>query len=641
MTVNQIPKERLEALGPAEHLLQTLTRVVDHAVHNRPGVISADPTALGGVKWVPATWKMEPKPGEVVAEGAKPTMQKVCYRKDKVGKKETLTKLGLMGDDGKIRDDRRHIVGEYRKPGLFPEVVAYFYQQVANIWKLDNDFAAHFASWAYTQDHRDMKVILAAFMLVQTRSGEAIKGADGKVEFHDDDFRAIGEAMVLLMDKKNRLDPKLLLRVGEVLEIPQVVKINHDLGFGKSARNPAFGRYPKVVEKWLRHRENNLPLLAGLVKAGFRTTVMDLCRKAGYKPVSPTFFKVLRWKQVQAKDGRRELAIGEAVTKAETWEGLTEREVCEKIVATKPSWKRLVGLLPATVGLTQAVMMAAVEAGCLGDQELVILTPTLEDLGLLGLEPVKSRHAKALAAATNQRAANIARNVKKVETVEILNKAADDATKKALEEVTKNLRVYVFVDVSGSMNNAITAAKGYLTKLLSGFDINRLHVAVFNTIGRAVELKAASAAAVEHAFRGITAGGGTCHEQGVKALAHFKPKDEEDTLFVWIGDQGQSHYPTLVAAIKDSGLNPVAFGLLEVKGANETIVVDTASALNIPCFRIEEAMFADPYSVTRTLRNLIATTPVGKVKPGQTAPVRKSLVEEVLSTELLRKPLWA
>jgi len=50
-------------------------------------------------------------------------------------------------------------------------------------------------------------------------------------------------------------------------------------------------------------------------------------------------------------------------------------------------------------------------------------------------------------------------------------------------------------------------------------------------------------------------------------------------------------------------------------------------------------VFSDPYAVVRTLRNLIAATPVG-VAAGA-APVRTALVETILKTELLTKPVWA
>lgn len=621
-----IDKAKIENLGPAEQIIQVLIQTLDHLYHGRPGVVIKDARTNIGVRWEPVAWKQE-------------GTEKVVYRLSKVGKKSVRTRLGILGDDNKVRENG-HIVGEYRKPGLYPEVVSYLYQKIADIWQMDNEFAAHFASWSFGQDYRDLKAILAAFMLVQSRSGEPVKGTDGKVEFHDDDYRAIGEAMCLLRGK-NDLSPKLLLRVGDILELDGVADINRKLGFGKSARNPVMGRYPKAVEKWLRNREQNPKSLEGLVKAGFRTTVMALARKVGYKPESPKFFEILRWKQAQSKDGRREIAIGAAVKAAETWEGLTERQVCNRIAKDKPNYKRLVGLLPTSVGLTRAVMAAAMEAGCLSDTDIIILTPTIEDLGLLEVPAIKDRWTQAIKAAENQRAANVARNVKKTETVEALKDAADAATTKAMEEVTKNLRVYVMVDISGSMHGAIEAAKRYLVKMLGGFPIDKLHVSVFNTVGREVILKGTSSTAVEHAFKNFSAGGGTVHSQGVAALADRKPSEDEDTLFIFIGDEGEYNVDLLVRQTNASGLNPRAFGLLKVPGENGSIVRDTASILGIPCFIIEEAMFNDPYSVTRTLRNLIANTPVGFKPARQQVAARKSLIEQILEAPLLVKPIWA
>ena len=73
------------------------------------------------------------------------------------------------------------------------EVAQWMYSQVAEVWKMDNEFAARWASYQFGQEIRDMKVILAAFMLVQSRKGEP-STTNGKLEFYDDDYRDIGEA---------------------------------------------------------------------------------------------------------------------------------------------------------------------------------------------------------------------------------------------------------------------------------------------------------------------------------------------------------------------------------------------------------------------------------------------------------------
>lgn len=624
MTNQQIDPQRLETLGPAEKIVQALTTYTDHMVHNRPGMIIADGRSKTGVRWEPVTWKEE-------------NGEKVVYRLQKIGKRQTRTRVGVLQDNGQVMERGRR-VGEYRKPGLFPEVATWLYRQIADVWKLDNEFAARWASWAFAKEHRDLKVVLTAFMLVQDRSGEPII-EDGEVLFHDDDFRAVGEAMCLIRAKDD-INPKLLFRIGDVLNLPGVAEINRELGFGRSARNPARGRYYKAVEKWLRYREDNPKMLEGLVKAGFRTTVMALARRVGYKPSTPKFFELLRWKQSQAKDGRRTLAIGVEVGKADSWEGLTEKQICESIVATKPNYKRIVGMLPPEIGLTRAVMAAAIQAGSMSDADLIILTPTLEELGLLKVKGVQARWKKATEKAENQRAANIAKRVRSKEAKEGLQEASDAAAKKVLEEVVRDMRIYVIVDVSGSMGGAIEKAKEYLSKFLVGFPLERLHVSVFNTMGREVAIKAASAKAVEHAFRGFKAGGGTAYHQGVRVLAKHKPLPGEDAVMLFVGDQGDYNLGQLVQAVNDSGINPVAFGMLNVVGRHRvgTIVYDAARHLEIPCFDIDEGIFNDPYAVTRTIRNLIAATPV---QAGPRQQKRTTLVEEILKTPLLTKPVWA
>jgi intein/homing endonuclease len=1043
MVANQIDRQRVETLGPAERIIQALTTYTDHAVHNRPGFIVPDGRTKTGVNWYPVTWKEE-------------NGQKVVYRLDKTVKnKETRTRVGIL-DGVRIMENGRQ-VGEYRKPGLFPEVATWLYRQVAEVFKLDNEFAAHWGSWAFSKDHRDMKVILAAFLLVQNRCGEPVV-EDGKVLFYDEDFRDVGEAMCLIRAKGD-IDPKLLLRVGDILSLPGVAAINRELGFGKSARTPAKGRYYKAVEKYLRYREDNPKMLEGLVGAGFRTSVMELARRVGYKPSTPKFFETLRWKQAQAKDGRRQVAIGTEVKKAETWKDFSEKEICERIIATKPNYKRIVGMLPAEVGLTRAIMMAAIEAGSVSDADLVILTPTLEELGLLTVKEVANRWKKATEAAENQRATNIAKRVKNQATREMLQDASDNVAKKAMEEVTKDLRIYTVVDKcvvgdtilattqglipiaalgpqfhtgelesdldlqvatrdgighasklyvngvreirrivttkgyrlgaslnhpvliydphtcemdwkhagsvsvgdwavlrrgthcfgkdrnfsykaktpyqpceegrgwlpitmssdfgrwlgyvvsegrlkyrpaivefvnsdkemrddfvnltkrlfgldcriidvdaetvgissetvlnflnsvtglrpnrsrdktvpfcvlssseesqrqflrsyfsgdggfmcrksgtlcassasfellqtiqimllnfgiisklqpttslatngkrirreywrlyiggndrllflekigfsstvkqkvvyaavmahknstwstrwdfvpaiingvlhkfghhsevsklgtpdkiktiiengflidavavsmnepaemmydinvskqhsfigngfinhnSGSMQGAIEQAKVYLTKLLVGFPLDKLHCSIFNTVGGEVVIKHPSAKGIEAAFRGHFAGGGTSYAEGVKALMKHKPKDGEDTIIIFVGDELDHGTVQLINAVNNSGIRPVAFGLLKVMSqqyGSGSVVRDAARQLNIPCFEVEEGIFSDPYAVTRVLRNLIANTPV--VAEARRAVAKKTLVEEILGTSLLKRPVWA
>ena len=139
-----------ENLGPAERIIQTLLPYSDHCVHNRPGAVLPDPTSPVGVKWLFAKPRPEGKEGEA--------KQRVVYaltqttqpgKKGKPQKHTQRTRLGVLQDDGKTIMNGAVRVGEYRKPGFFPEVVTWLYRQIAEVWRLDNEFAAKWASHAF------------------------------------------------------------------------------------------------------------------------------------------------------------------------------------------------------------------------------------------------------------------------------------------------------------------------------------------------------------------------------------------------------------------------------------------------------------------------------------------------------------
>jgi hypothetical protein len=634
------------AMGPAERILQAVTTYTDHLHHGRPGCVVKDPHSVIGVKWLPVTTKKE---GDDL----------VVYHITKVGRKSSKSRLGVKQPNGQVKNGPT-LVGEFRDAGVFKEAAGWLYQQVADVWQLDNEFAARWASWAFQKDSRDLKTLLAAFMLVQARAGAPVMEA-GERLFNDEDYRAVGEAMLLIHTKDRKgLDPKMLLRVYDILSCEPVAAINRKLGFGRSARRPALGRWERAVHLWLQHREQNLPLLQGLVKAGFRKTVKRLAIRSGYKPETAKFFEVLRWRQVQAKDGRRQLAIGAEVSAAESWAALSEAEICQKIVADRPSFKRISGMVPK--GVTRAIMAAAIEAKCLSDKDLVIATPTLEELGLLEVPEIRTAWEQACSRAEDARAANIAKNIRSKETREKLEQVADEAVKRVVAEATKGLRIYVIVDVSVSLEGAIETAKQYVPKFIQAFlpaqgasmDKCPVHVAVFNTTGRVVRIPHPSERGVAQAFSQIRASGGTSYGAGVSALAEFKPTPEEDALMVFVGDEEQ--HGDFSAQVRNSGINPVAFGLIRVLGtsaqqtvsrygaetheATNKVVRETAAILGIPCFRINPETFQDVYAIPQTIRNLVAATPVG-VRAAATQVTRVTLVDQILKTELLKKPVWA
>jgi hypothetical protein len=660
-----------ENLGAAERIIESLTTHVDHIWHNRPGTVIRDTSAGPGVRWEYSTKRekclehpdaaVQPEKvdgkltGRLLCATCKQNVRGngnwVVYVKSKVGKKSTETKLGVLRN-GKVFNGSTEI-GRYQEAGIFQEVATFVYSRVAQVWELDNEFAARWASYAFAEDHRDLKVVLAAFMLVQSRKGDPILDG-GKVAFYDEDFRDVGEAMVLIpkgkkKDDNREIDPKMLLRIHTLLTVPGVAEVNRRLGFGNSARKPFLGRWTKAVEKWLLFREENPKMLEGAHKNGYKSTIVELCNRVGYKPQSTKFFEILGWRQKQSEDGRRTLAIGQDIRGSESWEGMTEEAICERIVKEKPNYKRITSLLPKEVGVTKSILLAAIEAKCLSDKDVAILAPTLELHGLIETKEVKESLERYAASAKDMRAANIALRVKSQSLKDNLNQAADTAVQKAVEEVMKGLRVYFMVDISGSMENAIIQAKVYIAKFLQAFPEDKLHVSVFNSSGREIKIPHRSGAGVENAFRGITASGGTDYGAGIRALQDYKPAIDEDVLFIFVGDEGQSGVnglgaPVFTPAVRNSGLSPVAFGLVPVSSpryARSDSVRKTAVDLGIPCFEISPTTFIDVYEIPRILRNLIASTPVGAATATRAASVRVTLVDKILKTDLLEKPAWA
>lgn len=580
---NPLPEAQM---GPAEKLLDLVLSSSAHLWHNRPGIEVA------------GTWQMRPKKGTPLPRGAKEV-----------------------------------------KPGLHVTAADRLYTRLLEIYALNQDLFAHFASYALKEtDWRDLKVAAAALMLVQNRSGQPVKDDDGSVAFVDDDFRRIGEAMLLFYEKKSQrmMTPKAVLRVAELLETDEITKLNRKAGFGDPASKKApMGRWKRAAQKWLEYREANPQLLEGLVKAGFKETIKAIARKAGYKPKSQRFFEVLGWKQKQADGGHRTVGLGELkLEKKDRFDGLSEVEICEAIETQRLAYKDVVGRLPKDVGLTPAIMAALVPS--LSDRDLRILTPTLESLGLMADAEIRQRWEKAIAESTDQRSLNVAKNVRSQALKEKLAEAADNATKKAVTEATKDVdvRVMFLIDKSGSMEGAIEQSKEALTKILAGFPLEKVHIATFDTVGTVLVPKAANSAAVKHMLQSIKASGGTVHAAAVRAIhsAGVRFPDTARLVVIVVGDEAGEAGDQFARCFRDLGYSPSAMAMLVSvagHGARGNSVRSAAAQLKVPFSEVNASSFDDPYQVTRVLKALLdAPVAVG-------AAPQQGWVERVMRTPLL------
>ncbi|MBX3188768.1 MAG: VWA domain-containing protein [Labilithrix sp.] len=527
------------------------------------------------------------------------------------------------------------------KPGLHVPAAERLYARLLDIHGLNGELMARFASYALTQtEWRDLKVACCALMLVQPHAGQPIKDDDGSVAFHDDDWRAVGEAMILFYEKKSTkmLTPKSVLRVAELLENPVIAELNKIAGFSDAGSKKApLGRWKRAASRWLAIREKNLPMLQGLVKAGYKETIKNIARKAGYKPESAAFFQILGWKQKQAAGGHRSIGMAnEKLEKRQRFDGVSEAEICEAIVEQKLSYKDVVGRLPKDVGLTPAVMVCLLPS--LSDRDLRMLTPTLEELGLMTEPEIRKRWEKAIAESTDQRSLQIAKNVRSKALKDKLEEASDNAAKKAVAEATAEQPVDVMflIDKSGSMEGAIDKSKEALSRILAGFPQEKVHIASFDTVGTVLKPKAPNRAAVHHMLASIKAGGGTMHAAGVRAIynAGMRVPAGSKLVVIVVGDEAGEDGAQLARAFGEYGYAPAAIAVMvNVSGARGRTIQDCARALGLPYSEVGIEQFEDPYQVPRVLRALLEAPKLGAVVGAQIA-----WLERVLATPILQLP---
>jgi hypothetical protein len=571
--------------GPAERLLDLVLGSSAHLWHNRPGIDD------GGV-WKPAKRR---------ARGS----------------------------------------GAAARPGLFVPAAVDLYGKLLDVFRLNGDLMAHFASYAVLEtEWRDLKVACSALMLVQSFAGQPIHGDTGSVEFHEDDYRAVGQGMLLFYQQKSKrmMTPKSVLRVAQLLETPEIAALNRKAGFGAAAgRKPSLGRWKQAAARWLKVRESNLPMLQGLVAAGYKETIKSIARKAGYKPGSSVFFEVLGWKQKQSTGGHRQVGLqGLKLARRERFDGVSEAEICERIVEDRLTYKDVVGRLPKELGLTPAIMVACLPS--LSDRDLRILTPTLEELGLLADAEIRARWEAAVASATDQRALNVARNVKSQAIREKLEEAADHAARTAVKAAVADtdMQVMFLIDKSGSMQGAIEQSKEALSRILAGFSPDRVHIASFDTMGTVLKPKAATRSAVQHMLGKVSAAGGTSHGAGVRALhqAGLRLPAGAQLVVIVAGDEAGEDGEQLAQTFRDLGYPVAGMALIcAVAQGRGTTVRTCAQALGVSFTEVDVAQFDDPYQVPRVLQAVLEA-PVPTLF-GHAAKPRRSWVDKIMNTPLL------
>jgi hypothetical protein len=270
------------------------------------------------------------------------------------------------------------------------------------------------------------------------------------------------------------------------------------------------------------------------------------------------------------------------------------------------------------------------------DKDFAILTPTLEEFGLLDHAAIRERWRESLGRLDDQRARNIAKNVRKRELAEQLDQAADAAVSRAVEEATGDADVHIMflVDVSASMEGAIELSKQALSMIVQGFPEEKLHISCFNTVGYLMKPKHYSGKGIRHMLKAVMAGGGTMYSAGMAVFKANRVRIPEGAgLIVFaVGDEAGESGEDFARNMRSFGYTPSAFAhIVNVANgwARGHTVRRASETLGVPYTEVSIAQLQDVYQVQRTLKGILEAQPFRG---------SESLIEKILRTELLTKP---
>jgi hypothetical protein len=461
-------------------------------------------------------------------------------------------------------------------------------------------FLAHMTSYTFKKlDSKDLKVV-SAFM-------NSLSDADGSPfspgsEYKKPNWRIISQAAFV------ELDPKLALRVLKLA--------NKKMAFGSKQNGTHFSKHLKTAaKKYLRYREANPKILEGIKKAGLGNTFKSIYRIARVAP-SPEACKILRWKQ---KPGFPGTGVELNASKFD-FSNLTDIQIAEKIRAEKLKPQATLGALPDKLS---PVIAAAILEQCSGDQA-VVLTSMFEEQGLLKHSEVKVLYEEKIKTAKQA-----------LDRVERIKQELDEGTQKILKESKAQVRkeqvgdigkVYLHIDISGSMQQSIDIAKNkgaILAECVQNPQEN-FFWGVFNS--QAWELKKPgnfTRDAFAAMLYGVRADGST------NCLALWKRARElnvDTDFFITDGQHTDGNLIAMLQRLKTEGFGYPKNVVIIKCGQYMTNLEDAFKAVGIPVAVIDEKQLSESALVTQAIKSAAR----GGVK----------LVDDILATPLLSLPRW-
>jgi hypothetical protein len=452
----------------------------------------------------------------------------------------------------------------------------------------DPNFLAHLACWSLRQDMKDLKVISIYLNFLSSADGTAF---DREANLFRPNLRIVSSAAV------QKLDVPLTLRV------LQLGKTKYEIQPGvKSTHCPVTLR--TAVGKYLAYRQHLPATLAGIKAQGLRKKYLAIYRALH--------------RRVPAEV----LAAFKADTLIEKFGGTSE-EIVSQIEKTAKSVPVILSMLEKSA-ISPLVAVALLER-CTPKQ-VVVYQALFEELGLLAVPEV----AEIFAAKAAMAGASVDRlKVKGVPATEQLKQEIQaQAHKAAVGSVGK---VYLHLDVSGSMRTSIDWAKKYTAKIAAAIQdpANNLKIGTFQTIGQ--ELPAPGGytqAHFEKLFFGVNSFGGTmCHALWEKSRTWGADVD------VFVTDQKHNDgtaesSPGYIQDLADHFAKfsrPKAVVIVNV-GVHTSILRQAFERVGVPVTEILGSDLEKSQGIGEVLRTALKGS--------------LAIVEEIMATPLVELPKW-
>ena len=462
----------------------------------------------------------------------------------------------------------------------------------------DPYFLAHFTSYAVNKlSSKDLKVVSTFVNSVSDADGTPFSLGS---KYKKPNLRSISQAAI------QQLDPKLVLRVIELANLKtKLGSKNEGTHFSRSLKT--------AITRYLKYREENIRALEGIRKVGLSNTVKNIYRFLHLSP-STEAAGVLGWKQ---KDGR------EVTIKKELFDfkGLSDIKIAEKIRKEKLPPTSVLGALPDKLS---PVIAAAILEQSTGNQA-VILSEMFENQGLLKNEEVKKVYTEKIK--TAKTALDRVERIKKEldsDIEKVLKTAKADKRKADVGDIGK---IFLHIDVSGSMNEAIEIAKnsGAIIAECVKDPQKNFFWGIFNTMGRRLPTpQSPEKDAFKAVLYGVRAAGGT------NCLALY----EEARVLgcdvdVYITDQehNEKDISLTIRQCTRKGLpKPKAAVIVHVGSSRHNMLKEQLEANGIPTTIMKPSTLTESALVSQAVKTAMR---------GAT-----SIIDEIMEEPLLELPKW-